>query len=251
MTIKGITFENRDLNEYLKDKEQIKDDIERKKFFADHIDKHYLKRGIKTRFNSLKEKNGRVKHLGQIEKNKAIYEKRLQSAIQKKDYKFCVIICLCCASEPLSSSQIANEIRKFATSKNLEVKQRIDMNVRVIFGYIQRKELIKYCNFKNAYHKAGIRQPPVLEIKSEFRDILSIDDAMRLYQTPYDGSTSLEKIYQTNNKKQNNNVSEKELKMCEVEQQKIENKSSIQIERDEYKINIALNGDLHIHLHSN
>lgn len=178
--MEGITINGRLLSEFLIKNETLKEAVERRELFKTSSDRHYIDRHGKIKIESKRERNGRVIRLGQLEKNKMIYKERMIAALKNKDYKSASVIYLCCQENFVTSNKIADDIKKFAAAENVEIRDRIELNLRVITGLFVKREISKYIELIDSHFHKSKRIPKQIKIKDEFRDILTIDDAMRL-----------------------------------------------------------------------
>ena len=110
ITVNGII-----LPEYLKDKELIKDEIERTELFESQTDTIKLGRHVKPKYESKKEKNGKVKILGNREKNRYNYERYLLNAIKSKKLLDAIVIIMIAhpTETVLTTKIVADIINKF------------------------------------------------------------------------------------------------------------------------------------------
>jgi hypothetical protein len=176
-----ITVDGVILPEYLKDKELIKDEIERTELFKSQTDTIRLGRHVKPKYESKKEKNGKVKILGNREKNKHNYERYLLKAIKsKKLLDAFVIVMVAHPTETIFTTKIvADIINKFCMENNIvPISKSISHALRGRVGEIRKSELSNYMFFWE--RNTSLNKSNILKygIKETYLNELTIDEAI-------------------------------------------------------------------------
>jgi hypothetical protein len=177
-----ITVDGVVLPEYLKDKELIKDEIERTELFESQTDTIKLGRHVKPKYESKKEKNGKVKILGIREKNKYNYERYLLNAIKsKKIHDAFVIILMAHPTETIfTTNLIADLLDKFYKKNNIPFSKSYSHALRGRLGAIRKSNLSKYMFFLPKKTSMNPSDSLKYGIKEEHLNELTIDEAINL-----------------------------------------------------------------------
>jgi hypothetical protein len=177
-----ITVNDIVLSEYLKDKDLIKDEIERTELFESQTDTIKLGRHVKPKYESKKEKNGKVKILGNREKNKHNYERYLLKAIKsKKLLDAFVIVMVAHPTETIFTTDfIAGSLDKICKENNIPVSKSYSHVLRGRLGEIRKSNLSKYMFFIPKHSSANPGHSLKYGIKEEHKNELTIDEAIIL-----------------------------------------------------------------------
>ena len=177
ITINGII-----LPEYLKGKELIKDEIERTELFESQTDTIRLGRHVKPKYESKKEKNGKVKILGNREKNRYHYERYLLNAIKsKKLLDAIVIVMVAHPTETIFTTDfIADSLDKICKENNIPVSKSSSHALRGRLGAIKKSNLSKYMFFIPKHTSENPGHALKYGIKEEHKNELTIDEAINL-----------------------------------------------------------------------
>jgi hypothetical protein len=176
ITVNGII-----LPEYLKDKELIKDEIERTELFESQTDTIRLGRHLKPKYKSKKEKNGKVKILGNREKNRYHYERYLLNAIKSKKLldAFAIVMVAHPTETIFTTKIVADIINKFCMENNIvPISKSISHALRGRVGEIRKSELSNYMFFWE--RNTSLNKSNILKygIKETYLNELTIDEAI-------------------------------------------------------------------------
>ncbi|MGD8786304.1 MAG: hypothetical protein PVJ60_02685 [Phycisphaerales bacterium] len=177
ITVNGII-----LPEYIKDKELIKDEIERTELFESQTDTIKLGRHVKPKYESKKEKNGKVKILGNRAKNRYHYKRYLLNAIKSEKLLDAIVIMMMAhPTETIFTTKfIANSLDKICKENNMPVLKSSSHALRGRLGAIRKSNLSKYMFF---FHRQSSENPGhalKYGIKEKYLNELTIDEAINL-----------------------------------------------------------------------
>lgn len=180
----GITFEGKKLEEYLVDKEQLISEFERKKLISETSDKKYLYHPSRIKQSEHKEKNGKVKHLGNREKNQAICEAKLKEFIEKDDYRSACVVVLFGHPEltKFLITQIEDFINQVTAKFGMTQSKNLKSRVRVHLSNIAKKSALNECII--FYPKRNSMGRVHYEVRESCLNELTIDEAIEFARIP-------------------------------------------------------------------
>ena len=179
MNKKAITVNGVMLDEYLKDKTTIKEEIDAKKFIDDGFEKVVIKRLFKPKYKQHTEENGKVKILGNLEINIANFENDLKRELSAKKIYNCIVIVLTAHSEQLlyETNEIAHILKTFGKKHHIEVNKNVNWPIRSLLGTLKRSKLGQYLEFID---RKSYRQPTNFGYKKEFKANFTTKEAIKL-----------------------------------------------------------------------
>lgn len=185
MTHNNIFVNDQKLDEFLKDKTQIKDDIERTALFKEQTQTVRLGRHLKARYKQHRERNGKVKQLGIKEINRHGFEKTLTRYLKAGQILNSFVTIMLCypTDKPFSTQIIADIIEKTSKKNGIPIDKSTNHSLRGRLGIVRKSELADYMYFigrntpknKSNVMKYGIRE--------DYLDKMSLDQALELART--------------------------------------------------------------------
>jgi hypothetical protein len=176
----GISVNGIMLEEYVRDRELISEEIERINLIGEVNNRVFLNRHISPKYKETKEKNGRVKILGNFEKNHANFENFMIRQM-KEEYKvsnLTLIILLCYEKDRFySSADISDIIKEIADKNNIELTNlNPEPGVRLTLSVLYRKEISMYMERV----KPNSTAPMEYRIVEDGLEKLSLEKALEL-----------------------------------------------------------------------
>lgn len=182
MSLKNITFEGRQLTELIKSKESIEDERRQLKMIREQTETIRINNHTKVRYKPRKERNGKVKKLGNREKNRYNYEKYMTESMRSERLlETFVIVMMAHPTETVFTTQfIADTIEDFARKNGFPVLRSTNHSLRGRLGAVRKSRL-----FKHMFHldrNTPTNRDTVVKygIKEDSLDTLTLDEAIAL-----------------------------------------------------------------------
>jgi hypothetical protein len=175
ITVNGVM-----LSEFLRDKEQLSEEVRRNTLIREVKENVFRYNPLHARYREHKEKNGRVKILGNFEKNHANFENFMIRQM-KEEYKvsnLTLIVLLCYEKDRFySSSDISDIIKYIADKNNIELANlNPEPGVRLTLSVLYRKEISMYMERV----KSNSTAPMEYRIVEDGLEKLSLEKALEL-----------------------------------------------------------------------
>lgn len=182
MTYKsGVTVNGVMLEEFVKDNEQIEEEVERARLIEETTEKIYLNRHIRSKHVTHKEPNGKVKVLSRLEISLTKYEPLLVSALKNYDYhKAFIIIMMVERGKLIDLHKIADYIDNFSKDNSIELNPKIRRALRAKLGYVKKSELFDYMEYMDRKDPKNKENYAKFKLDSEKAKDLTIEKALEL-----------------------------------------------------------------------
>lgn len=92
MALEGITVNGIKIDEFMKDKDEISEQIEREKLVSENTPEISVYRKSRERYKPHNEKNGKVRELNQKEINESVYEETMCKLLRNMKYKHAIVV---------------------------------------------------------------------------------------------------------------------------------------------------------------
>lgn len=137
------------IDEYLKDKELISEEDERKRLLRENTPDAHPYRKSRIRYKSKKEKNGKVKILNQNEMNKAMRIDKLIRSLRNNDYYQFVVSELVCGDNGfLNNANLRDLVETISKEHSISIIKHPLIPLRKALNSITNSELKKVVLFK-------------------------------------------------------------------------------------------------------
>lgn len=177
----GITVNGVMLEEFVKDNEEINEEVERTKLIIDSLAPIYLERHIKPKYKDHKEKNGKVRTLSALNISVTNYSSYLEKALKNKDlHRAFITVLILKHGKNISIHDIADFIENFMTSKGMQFDPKTRHAMRAKLGYIKKSELFEYMNYLDRKDPKNSSNYAVFSLDSEKAKDLTIEKAVEL-----------------------------------------------------------------------
>lgn len=185
MSLKNITIEGQNLDEFLNQNEPVKDEIKRNKFFREQIEDIKLGRHVKARYKQHQEKNGEVNILGQQEINRANFRKYLVESLKNEKILNSLVIVLIAHPNKriFTTKEIAKIIEVHSKANDIPILRSVNHSLRGRLGIIRKSELSDFMVFyeRNTLENKGNTMR--YGIRDDALEMLTIEDAVELART--------------------------------------------------------------------
>lgn len=241
----GITVNGMMLNEFLRDKESIEDEIKSKKLIKDGFEKFVANKHIKAKYPPKKDKNGKVKILGKLEVNMMNFKEDLKRELSAKKVLRCIVIVIVAHSEKrlYTTKEISDILIKFGKEHNINVNPNINWPVRSSLGTIRRSKLGDYIEYHKRDHK---RNAAEIGLKSEYKSKFTTKEALEMVEIE-----QVQRVVNRKTKKEDLQLSEKnENHVINLEETSVTNKVVDELKKISSGDGplFTIQGDIHIHI---
>lgn len=182
MTYKsGVTVNGVMLEEFVRDNEQIEEEVERARLIEETTEKIYLNRHIRSKHVAHKEPNGKVKILSRLEISITNYEPLLVSALKKYDYhKAFIIVMMVEHGKLINIHKIADYIDIFSEAHEIDINPKMRHALRAKLGYVKKSELFDYMEYMDRKDPKNRENYAKFMLDSEKAKDLTIEKAIEL-----------------------------------------------------------------------
>lgn len=137
------------IDEYLKDKELISEEEERKRLLRENTPDAHPYRKSRIRYKSKKEKNGKVKTLNQNEMNKAMRIDKLIRSLRNNNYgQFVVSELVCGDNNFLNNANLRDLVETISKEHSISIIKHPIIPLRKTLNSITKSELKRVVSFK-------------------------------------------------------------------------------------------------------
>jgi hypothetical protein len=177
-TINGITLE-----EHLKSKESIEEEIERTKLFSEVQPTVHANYKPRLRYKDHTERNGKVIHMSLYEINKRNLDNALKELSNNRDWVGCVaaVIFAHPDKQVLTGNDIVDYLRNFEKKHGSKIHFSSN-GLRRYFGLLRKSDAAQDMIF--THQNPGYNRKTTYEFTDEARNNLHIDDIVKSANTP-------------------------------------------------------------------
>lgn len=236
---KGITVNGIKIDEFLRDQEEISEQIEREKLIAETTIEVNGYHKPRARFKPYNEKNGKVRNLERRELNESMYVDEMSKRLRNKDYQGAIIIYFLCGgiTKYVCQKDMRDEIIAFAKKNNIKIVKNLQATTENKFRRIRKSVL-----FEDFFEYHG-NMPVMYRMTEEGLNTLDPKTALRLAEKRKPESPKRSESPKTQPVTQNVPV---------VSEEKPETQDNIQnIINEAIKAlgGMTYSGDIHIHIY--
>lgn len=242
---KGITVNGIKLDEFLRDQEEISEQIEREKLIAETIIDVNGYHKPRARFKPYNEKNGKVRHLERRELNESMYVDEMSKRLRNKDYHGAIIIYFLCGgiTKYVCQKDMRDEISAFAEKNDIKIVRNLQAATENKFRHIRESVL-----FEDYFEYHG-KMPVMYRMTDEGLNTLDPKTALQLAEKRKSVSPKRSEPPKTQSVTQNVPVVSEEKQKVKEKPETQDNIKNIINEAIKAVGGMTFSGDIHIHVH--